>query len=584
MRCVYCSDGGLFSEFLECIVNQSWSAGDVVSKGELKDRFRIFLGQKNADWALEFLFFREIKGDTYDKTIGTILTIIDRLSDAVKYDGTNLIFLDDISIDAYIPFKDDAMMWSYVISALCSGNILGHKEKMEIFNIGRGLFYRSLNFINTTTEGSRYLIWQSNQAFTISQKNKRFHIEFFEEYAGEVYENLEWLLEPHTKNNPSPFEEDFSLLYQARLEFLSPESMLYFWQLMSRLGFVPKQQTGTGILLSTGEGLTTGIEYSLDPRGQLFDGTCLSVSFEVVCDHLTHPLPAYRRDIVREHSITPNHSIENFGLPLNTKHLDGTMINWNQGMMHSAILGQTPRMWLLSESFGFSIALHSPYEEHLKQVPMTLPWYKYAEPRDFSDRYVELGGTIDDWKQRLLQVLLRGNLPIICIDSDDYGRAFQNGMYIWTNGDEAQRREKKMKQICDEQRHRNHPPFNRHEEGRVGHALTITGVHLLKSKRDGPVLLWKVLDSNPGHNFIAQTSDLTGLKFDSGYSNAREPCGGDTLWCTSSELFSQLDKGDVWIHEIGWAPLNVLNQCPHTAEYRPLTNLIFKRETAKLID
>jgi hypothetical protein len=540
-------------------------------KSDFEKDFQTHLENIRADWAVKFLFSKNGSGSIYDKTIDTVLKILENLE------------LVDILLGITIMPKirdiggmldDDNVTWDYIISALGRNGKIDNNTKHEIFNTGKGLFFRSLDYLTTDTECSHYLIWKSCKEYQIIQKNETFEIEFPNDDWGTVYESLEWLLEPHrnTDNN----EDDFSLLYQAHQEFLTPESLLYFWQIMSELGYIPKTSIGEDISFSPGTGLTTGIEYILSPRGQLFDGTCLAASFELVCDHLTNQLPALRNDSKQHHSIALNHDIGNIDPPPNTRDLDGTIINWNQGMIHSAILGQTPRMWLLAESFGFSVALHSPDEDKLRHMPMTLPWYKRTDYKDFSDRHAPLIQSFEAWKQRMLEVLLRGNLPIVCIESADYDRKLQDGKYVWCDGNMSQEREERARN--SEIQNPGSYSGQDFEGPRIGHALTISGVHLRKPKTGEPVLLWKVLDSNPGHNFVVKTSDKTGVKFDSSYSTAQKSGGGDTLWMTSSEIFSMLDKGDVWIHEIGWVRTDGNHDSINTAKYRPLTNFEFHRD------
>jgi hypothetical protein len=233
-------------------------------------------------------------------------------------------------------------------------------------------------------------------------------------------------------------------------------------------------------------------------------------------------------------------------------------------------------MWLLAESFDFSVALHSPYEDKLRHMPMTLPWYKRIDFKDFSDRHAPLTRSFEAWKQRMLEVLLRGNLPIICIESADYDRKLQDGKYVWCDGNMSKEREERAR---NSEIQNPESSSGRDFEGpRIGHALTISGVHLRKPETGEPVLLWKVLDSNPGHNFVMKTSDITGVKFDSSYSMAQKSGGGDTLWMTSSEIFSMLDKADVWIHEIGWVRTEENHDSINTVKHRPLTNLEFHRD------
>ena len=573
---IYSTDG-LFNVIVKYVCSNDF---EPISKSNFKNVFRKHLITTNTseseelpDWIKHFLFSKNGSRSVYDKTIDTILDIL------AKLDLISIILgkmIEPKNRDAARMLDDDDMMWDYVISALCRGgrNEIDNKVKNEIFNTAKGLFFRSLDYLTTDTECSHYLIWQSCKEYTIIQKNKKFKVEFSNEDWGTVSESLEWVLEPH--RNRCGDEDDFSLLYQAQQEFITPESLLYFWQIMSRLGYIPKTSFEEGIHFSPGTGLTTGIEYSLSPRGQIFDGTCVAVSFELICDHLTRQLPALRNHSTQPQSIVIDHEIGNTGQPLSTKDLDGTIINWNQGMIHSAILGQTPRMWLLAESFGFSVALHSPWEEKLKHIPMSLPWYKTVDYKDFSDRHVPLVQSLEAWKQRMLEILLRGNLPIICIESDDYDSKLQDGTYVWSDGNTSQEREERA---GGRENKKHYSYAERNFEGpRIGHALTISGVHMRKPKTGKPVLLWKVLDSNPGHNFSVKTSENTGIKFDSSYSMAQKPGGGDTLWMTSSEIFSMLDKGDVWIHEIGWVGTGENPDSINTAKHRPLTNLEFHRD------
>ena len=94
------------------------------------------------------------------------------------------------------------------------------------------------------------------------------------------------------------------------------------------------------------------------------------------------------------------------------------------------------------------------------------------------------------------------------------------------------------------------------------------------------MLLWKILDSNPGHGFLMNKSTEPKYKFDSQYTTRKNPNGGDVLWLTSNELFNLLDLSGVLIHEIAWTDDGIINgienSC-HTAKFRPLTNLKFNR-------
>ena len=211
------------------------------------------------------------------------------------------------------------------------------------------------------------------------------------------------------------------------MKIFDMEYLFYFWEILGKLGYSPNNAYAKGIVLSVEHGDFSGIEYDLDPRGQMFDGSCLATSFELICDHLTRPLPSIRNIDGRSNSIHPNHQIHNFGYPNDRIHIDGTELQWNQGMLHSSLLGQTPRMWLLAESFGFTVALHCETASVVSRARAKLPWYGPVEELDFSKCFVELELNIDSWKQRLIEVLLRGNLPLICIDSHDYLKSLQNG-------------------------------------------------------------------------------------------------------------------------------------------------------------
>jgi hypothetical protein len=544
-----------------------------------------------------FLFERLPPGgqNRFTRTINTILEIL-----------TNLNIIELTTRQGYFRLKGleeerrniryrlglDQLLWSYVLIAKSDWRgVLKFKNKKEIFNSGKGLFWNSLSYLKSQTQCSHFLIWLSSDACTISQKYKTWILSVNEEQTTSVDESLEWVLEPLRRDISWPAdwrENDGSLLYQAQMKIFDMEYLFYFWEILGKLGYSPKYAYGNGIVLSVEHGDFSGIEYDLDPRGQMFDGSCLATSFELICDHLTRPLPAIRNIDGRSNSIQPNHRIDNFGYPNDRIHIDGTELQWNQGMLHSSLLGQTPRMWLLAESFGFTVALHCGTAAVVSRARAKLPWYGPVEELDFSKCFVELELNIDSWKQRLIEVLLRGNLPLICIDSDDYLKSLQNGTYAWADGDTAAKRDNAAKE-----NHRGNQPISRDNycEEQIGHAIIVSGVHLRKPTSGDPVLMWKILDSNPGHGFMTRFSGATRFEFNPDYSDRKIPHGGSVVWMTTNELYNIFDRSrdSVWIHEISWAkyqqnendevveglPLTlqgIYDAC-HTAKYRPLSNL-----------
>jgi hypothetical protein len=530
----------------------------------------------------------------YTRTIGTILEIL-----------TNMNFIELSPKQGYFKLKglprerkeishqigSEQLLWSYVLIAKSNwAGVLPYKNKKEIFNSGKGLFWNSLSYLQSITQCSHFLIWLSSDACTISQKNKTWILCVLDRsLTGSVDESLEWILEPLRSNIswPGDWGNDESLLYQAQMKIFDMEYLLYFWEILGKLGYSPSCIFGKGIVLGGELGNFSGIEYDLEPRGQLFDGSCLATSFELICDHLTRPQPSIRNLDVRSSSIQPNHKIDNFGFPYNLIHIDGTELQWNQGMLHSALLGQTPRMWLLAESFGFTVALHCEKDAVVSRARARLPWYGPVENLDFSTRFVELELNIDSWKQRLIEVLLRGNLPLICIDSNDYLKSLQDGTYTWADGDTAAKRD-----IAAKNGSHHHQPSSRdnYEKEQIGHAIIVSGVHLRKPTSGNPVLMWKILDSNPGHGFMTAFPGTT-PKFNSGYGNRKVPNGGSVVWMTTNELYNVFDRSidSVWIHEISWAKyqqkegnevvegkpstLSGIYDACHTAKYRPLRNL-----------
>jgi hypothetical protein len=607
------SDENLFVRLMKCIqeINSS-----TFNKKELKGKFESHM---SADENLTEFIFGHPKGKVsrYVKHIPSILGVLENMNFIERISSSNTLYrASGTPNDRLVmieKLKSDQIVWDYVLYAnltkssvpelnpiehlmLGLGMIptpkaateLKNKNKKEIFNIGKGLFWNSLSYLHNTTQRSHFLVWLSNEAYEIDQQNSVWRISINEELVGSVGVSLKWLLEPRRKGGG--FKDDFSLLYQAKQEMFDAESLLYFWEIVSKLGFNPTRIPQEGIMLLNSPSNTfTGIEYHLEPRGQLFDGTCLATSFELICDHLTRPMPAIRNQDVRSHSIHPNHEIDNLGTPFPSIQIDGTELNWNQGMMHSAILGQTARMWLLAESFGFTVALHSPHQQIVRYARAKLPWYGDVQYLDFSSRHVELSKDIDSWKQRLIEILLRGNLPLICIDSVDFSQQLQNGTYVWVDGDTAADRDKKALLLSRDIPHDRHHQLEREgnmEKEQIGHALTISGVHLRKPGKESPVLLWKILDSNPGHGFLMNKSTEPKYKFDSQYTTRKNPNGGDVLWLTSNELFNLLDLSGVLIHEIAWTKDNPVNNgfsfadiedpC-HTAKFRPLTNLTYNR-------
>ena len=576
----------LFLKLMKCI--QAIDS-PTFSKRELKLKFEQYI---RVDDELYSFIMGSFDGNQsrYAKTINSILKILENMNFIGKSpsEDSRYQMIGDQESRNHITSNlgYDQNIWGYVLCAkihpldglMIHHYILENKNKKEIFNIGKGLFWDSLSYLCSTEQCSKFLIWLSNSAYKIMQSHSKWIISIDEDYFGTIIESLEWLLEPSADSGL--FEDDFSLLYQAKLKrFESTESLLYFWEILSKLGWNPTHIPREGIILLNSPSNTfTGIEYDLEPRGQLFDGTCLATSFELICDHLTRPLPAMRNQDARSHSIHPTHNIDT-GSPFSSIHLDGTKLNWNQGMLHSAILGQTARMWLLAESFGFTVALHSPDEQIVANARAKLPWYSHhVERLDFSSRHVQLSDDIDSWKQRLLEILLRGNLPLICINSDDFSKKLQNGTYVWTDGDTAAKRDMKAKSL---------PPHLRHgrcegnmEKEDIGHAMTISGVHLRKPKEGDPVLLWKVLDSNPGHGFLKNVSTDSRYLFDPQYLNRKSPNGGDVIWLTTNELFNQLDSTGVWIHEIAWTkdePVRKSEDHCHTAKFLPLSNFVNNR-------
>lgn len=601
------SDENLFIKLMKCIQEIKSST---FSKKELKEKYGIYL---SADQDLYHHIMDSSKRDisSYDSTINSILEILENMGFIERDTSSRTLYhkfgTSHERLDMIRRLHSDRIVWDYVLSANLSKSsvpkldgiphmivkggmiptpkaraVLKYKDKTEIFNIGKGLFWNSLSYLRNTTQRSRFLVWRSNKAYTIVQVKNTWEVSINEELVGSVSESLEWLLEPRRKGGG--FEYDFSLLYQAKQEMFDAESLLYFWELLSKLDFNPTHIPQEGIIMLNFPSTTfTGIEYHLEPRGQIFDGTCLATSFELICDHLTRPMPAIRNQDVRSHSIHPNHEIDNFGTPFPSIQIDGTELNWNQGMIHSAILGQTARMWLLAESFGFTVALHSPEIRNVMNTGAKLPWYGNVERLNFSSRHVELSLDIDPWKQRLIEILLRGNLPLICINSKDYSKQIQDGTYIWVDGDAAAERDKKALLLSRDIPHDRHHQLEHEgnmEKEQIGHALTISGVHLRKPRKESPVLLWKVLDSNPGHGFLVNKSTEPKFEFDPQYTTRKNPNGGDVLWLTSNELFNLLDLSGVLIHEIAWTDDGIIksneNSC-HTAKFRPLTNIKFNR-------
>jgi len=592
----------LFLKLMKCI--QAIDS-PTFSKRELKLKFESYMSTGDELYSFIMGPF-DGNQSRYSNTINPILEILENMDFIEKSPSGDSRYqmIGDLESRNHITTNlgYDENVWGYVLCAnirqftstssrpyffqpgMISENnyILENKNKKEIFNIGKGLFWDSLSYLCSTEQCSKFLIWLSNSAYTIIQSQNQWIISIDESYFGTISESLEWLLEPSTGSRL--FEDDFSLLYQAKLErFESTESLLYFWEIMSKLGWNPTHILREGImLLNSPPNTFTGIEYDLEPRGQLFDGTCLATSFELICDHLTRPLPAMRNQDVRSHSIHPTHNI-NTGSPFSSIHLDGTELNWNQGMLHSAILGQTARMWLLAESFGFTVALHSPDEQIVASARAKLPWYGPVEQLDFSSRHVQLSDDIDSWKQRLLEILLRGNLPLICIDSNDFSKKLQNGTYVWADGDTAARRDENASldssNTTDRPRNGGRGGYMEKKE-EIGHAMTISGVHLRKPKEGNPVLLWKVLDSNPGHGFLKNVSTDSRYSFDPQYLNRKSPNGGDVIWLTTNELFNQLDSTGVWIHEIAWTkdePVRKSEDHCHTAKFLPLSNFVNNR-------
>ncbi len=601
------SDENLFIKLMKCIQEIK---SPTFSKKELKEKYGIYL---SADQDLYRHIMVPFKRDisSYDYTINSILKILENM-DFIKRDTSSKTLYQKIGthderLDMIWQLNSDRIVWDYVLYAnlpkssvpeltsierlmVSSGMIptpkamteLIYKNKMEIFNIGKGLFWNSLSYLHNTTQRSYFLAWLSNKAYTIVQVKNTWEVSINEKLVGSVSESLKRLLEPRRKGGGS--EDDFSLLYQAKQEMFDAESLLYFWEVLSKLDFNPTQIPQVGIMMLNSPSTTfTGIEYHLEPRGQIFDGTCLATSFELICDHLTRPMPAIRNLDVRSHSIHPNHEIDNFGTPFPSIQIDGTELNWNQGMIHSAILGQTARMWLLAESFGFTVALHSPEIRNVMNTGAKLPWYGNVKRLNFSSRHVELSLDIDSWKQRLIEILLRGNLPLICIDSNDYSQQIQDGTFIWVDGDAAAERDNKFlfhSTDVSDVRHQQQEWEGNMEKEQIGHALTISGVHLRKPLNENPVLLWKVLDSNPGHGFLKGKTTEPKFEFDPQYTTRKNPNGGDVLWLTSNELFNLLDLSGVLIHEIAWSDDDIIksneNSC-HTAKFRPLTNIKFNR-------
>ena len=590
-------DENLFLKLMKCI--QAIDS-PTFSKRELKLKFKQYI---RADDELYSFIMGTFNGNPnrYANTINSILEILENINFIGKSPSDNTRYQksgdQEIRSRIITDLGYDENIWGYVLCAKSSpftstpsnyigqpgmisenNYILENKNKKEIFNIGKGLFWDSLSYLCSPEQCSKFLIWLSNSAYTIIQSHSKWIISIHEDHFGTISESLEWLLEPSTKSEL--FGDDFSLLYQAKLKrFESTESLLYFWEILSKLGWNSTHIPREGIMLLNSPSNTfTGIEYDLEPRGQLFDGTCLATSFELICDHLTRPLPAMRNQDARSHSIHPTHNIDT-GSPFSSIHLDGTKLNWNQGMLHSAILGQTARMWLLAESFGFTVALHSPDEQIVANARAKLPWYSHhVERLDFSRRHVQLSDDIDSWKQRLLEILLRGNLPLICINSDDFSKKLQNGTYVWADGDTAAKRDMEAKTLRPDLR-RGRCEGNMEKED-IGHAMTISGVHLRKPKEGDPVLLWKVLDSNPGHGFLKEVSTDSRYLFDPQYLNQKSPNGGGVIWLTTNELFNQLDSTRVWIHEIAWTkdePVRKSEDHCHTAKFLPLSNFVNNR-------
>ena len=577
-----------------------------------KDIKNIFEFQEVTEELDLFLFepLYPSRQNRYTRTIGTILEIL-----------TNMNFIELSTRQGYFRLKglkkerteiryqigSEQLLWSYVLIAKSNwegallhknkieifnfaAGVLSYKSNKEIFNSGKGLFWNSLSYLQTTTQRSHFLVWLSSDACTISQKRRTHILCVNEDLTGSVDESLEWILEPLRSNIswPGDWGNDESLLYQAQMKIFDMEYLLYFWEILGKLGYSPSCIFGEGIVLRGELGNFSGIEYDLEPRGQLFDGSCLATSFELICDHLTRPQPSIRNLDVRSSSIQPNHKIDYFEFPYNLIHIDGTELQWNQGMLHSALLGQTPRMWLLAESFGFTVALHCEKDAVVLRARARLPWYGPVENLDFSTRFVELELNIDSWKQRLIEVLLRGNLPLICIDSNDYLESLQDGTYTWADGDTAAKRDNAAKN-----RSRDHQPSSRdnYEKEQIGHAIIVSGVHLRKPTSGNPVLMWKILDSNPGHGFMTAFPGPMRFGFNSGYGNRKVPNGGSVVWMTTNELYNVFDRSidSVWIHEISWAKyqqnegnevvegipstLSSIYDACHTAKYRPLRNL-----------
>ena len=188
----------------------------------------------------------------------------------------------------------------------------------------------------------------------------------------------------------------------------------------------------------------------------------------------------------------------------------------------------------------------------------------------------------------MIEVLLRGNLPLICIDSNDYLKSLQDGTYTWADGDTAAKRD-----IAAKNGSLHHQPSSRdnYEKEQIGHAIIVSGVHLRKPTSGNPVLMWKILDSNPGHGFMTAFPGKMRFGFNSGYGNRKVPNGGSVVWMTTNELYNVFDRSidSVWIHEISWAKyqqnegnevvegipstLSGIYDACHTAKYRPLRNL-----------
>ena len=544
-----------------------------------------------------FLFEPLSRGgqNRFTRTINTILEILTNLNiieSTTRQGYFRLKGLEEERRDIRYRLGLDQLLWSYVLIAKSGWEgVLEFKNKKEIFNSGKGLFWNSLSYLKSPTQCSHFLIWLSSEACTISQKNTKWILSVNEEATTSVDESLEWVLEPLRRDVAWPADwrgNDGSLLYQAQMKIFDMEYLFYFWEILGKLGYSPNCAYAEGIVLSVEHGDFSGIEYDLDPRGQMFDGSCLATSFELICDHLTRPLPSIRNIDGRSNSIQPNHQIDNFGYPNDRIHIDGTELQWNQGMLHSSLLGQTPRMWLLAESFGFTVALHCETAAVVSGARAKLPWYGPVEELDFSKCFVELELNIASWKQRLIEVLLRGNLPLICIDSDDYLKSLQNGTYMWVDGDIAAKRDNAAKE-----KNRGDRPISRDNycEEQIGHAIIVSGVHLRKPTSGDPVLMWKILDSNPGHGFMTISPGATRFEFNPDYSNRKIPNGGSVVWMTTNELYNIFDRSRdrVWIHEISWAKyqqnedgeeveglppsLQGIYDACHTAKYRLLRNL-----------